>query len=268
MTRKHLLWASYMGILSGTWPQEDIDDPVLRRLYQWYQIFTNGYQLLFTLGMVIQLARLFWYADEKDNHTSEILENYSMTIIYIMACAKMYVCGKTTKAAELLKKIDQFEDEMQKKGLSEKQNKICKFYIVYIKSILGFSVYMGYGEGILYLIFPRSFELFSNGQLAKNKRLPLPFSCWIPLDRERHYYFLYFLHVLGVIYGVGTTLAPDNFLYAILIFVMEQFKILHDKIANFVEVADAMAKESRTEVEVIREILLKKYAKTHFYLTT
>lgn len=257
-----------MSIVSGTWPKQGIHNPVLRKLYNWYQQFTNAYQVLFTVGMLIQLVRLFWYSDGSENHTSEILENYSMTIIYIMATAKMCVCGRTIKAAELLKRVDDVEEEVETEGLSEKQNKIYKFYIIYIKSILAFSIYMGYGEGILYLIFPRSLEVSSNIQSTTNKSLPLPFSCWIPLNREKHYYFLYFLHVMAVFYGAGCTLAPDNFLYGILIFVMAQFKILHDKIVNFVEVAGVVAKESRMDVEVIREKLVKKYVKEHFYLIT
>lgn len=256
-----------MGIVSGTWPRQGIDNPVLRRLYHWYQQFTNAYQVLFTIGMLIELTRLFWYSDRNENHNNEILENYSMTIIYIMATAKMCVCGRHSKAAYILKEIDKVEKEIETEGLSKEQNKIYKFYIIYIKSILVFSMYMAYGAGMLYLIFPRSQEVSFNTQSTKNKNLPLPFSCWIPLDREKYYCFLYFLHVMAVFYGVGCTIAPDNFLYAIMIFVMAQFKILHDKIVRFVEAADVMAKENRVDVDVTREKVVKKYIKKHFYLT-
>lgn len=155
MDRKHLSWIEYTSIANGIWPRRAIKNAFHRKIYGWYQLFSNSYHALFTTGMVIQLGRLLAIGADFD----DVFENLSLTILFTLTSVKLYVCSHSDGAALVPKKIRIYEQDVQTGELTKKQLAMYRFYKLYLRGIYLLGLSMAVLLIFQYSVFPKSYDI-------------------------------------------------------------------------------------------------------------
>lgn len=106
---EHLRITMYANALLGVWPYIFEDNPLLRRVYNFYSNFTFTYFFLFIVTAYIKLIQLII---AENVNFQEIFANLAITLLYTVTILRVYAL-KTKRLKGIIREIIETEDKVR-----------------------------------------------------------------------------------------------------------------------------------------------------------
>lgn len=268
MENNHLALNRIALMISGCWPLKYESPSATRRyLYRMNQImFSKIWRVYAAVFVMTQWVQIYYIPL---TNLEEVVQNISTNLVYTVGLYQIAVC-KHKKAVSIINNIYAMEREILEAN-NELHVKICKYYTKLSNTVNKCFMVMSTLTVTLITFLPlveTRVEIYiaanqdNYGQnVSENLQRRLPFSSWLPFDKDSNYNLAYILQGLGGYSGCSFVIYSDIFFFAILIFAIGQIKILQHQIENFKDLSDKNCKDGedavKEELAVLRECVRK-----------
>lgn len=195
-----------------------------------YKIYSTAIRCFFVLFVTTQWIET--YHIPKSN-VQELVDNVSVALDYSVGVAQLFLC-LGDRAGKLVRQIVNVEKELKKttrKQYLEIYNTYMRKNHFITKSFFGLGMFTVSLFFVAPFIEEYTFKHFNN---ATEKYVrPLPFSSWLPFDKQEHYALVFAFHVLAGIISCDIVTSTDSLFYGLTIFCIGQIKILQESLRAF-----------------------------------
>lgn len=231
---EYLKFVRLICIYFGYWPVALIKNDRFRFLYRIYHHFFYVYTCFFTCCAFAELYRILYKKDY-----SEISKNISYTMVFVECVMKMNV-SRSNMFRNVTQNLTELENKSLRDATNPKQIQLYHNLVGYLNTMIRVLLVLGNVTVLVLVVAPRfqkeDYTVHDGNVTVKGKHSHV-FSAWIPLDGDKHYSVIYIMHVVAGYCAFFGHFGNDFIVLAFMIFCIQQFRMLRDKIYRFRETA-------------------------------